>query len=117
VLSKTALIAPIGMFFVMLGNGLIYAHTTKHIDNAVEDSFNLIALSVWLFVGDAGSLIAAYLVQPFQGWFGSVPTADGGGGNNSTGNDSVFMFSAAAAAASANGFARSAYPFELLRYY
>jgi hypothetical protein len=84
VLSKVAVIAPVGIFCVMFANGLIYAHTTKHIDNAVDDTYNLIALSVWLFVGDVGSLIAAYLVQPFQAALGPVRTHVYPAGNNST---------------------------------
>ncbi len=73
ILSKVALIAPFGMFFVMFANGSIYAQTTKHVDNCVPKKFNLAALSIWLFVGDVGSFVGAQIVQPLRGALGDVP--------------------------------------------
>jgi hypothetical protein len=73
VLSKVVILAPFGMMFIMFANGSIYAHTTKHIDNVVDDRFILIALSVWLFVGDIGSYVASLIVQPLQIAIGPVP--------------------------------------------
>ena len=73
ILSKVVLLAPFGMLCIMFANGSIYAHTTKHIDNVVDDRFNLIALSVWLFVGDVGSYTASLIVQPLQIAIGPVP--------------------------------------------
>jgi MFS family permease len=66
VLSKTALIAPFGFLLVMGANGMVYASCARHIDAIVEDRYNLVALSVWLFTGDVGSYIASLLVQPLQ---------------------------------------------------
>lgn len=73
ILSKTALCAPFGMFFVMWANGLTYAASTRHIDDVVDDRYILVALSVWLFVGDVGSYSASQVVQPIQIAFGGVP--------------------------------------------
>jgi hypothetical protein len=72
VLSKTALVAPIGMFCVMFCNGSIYAQSTRFVDNEVDDRFNLIALSMWLFAGDIGSTIGSQLVSKVRDWDGSV---------------------------------------------
>eukprot|EP00758_Cryptobia_borreli_P011353 Tbor_TRINITY_DN5648_c1_g10::TRINITY_DN5648_c1_g10_i1::g.8700::m.8700 len=71
-LSKQAIIAPIGMFLVMLSNGLIYSSTTKHIDIDVDPKYNLVALSVWFFIGDVGSFIGANVVNPLLVVVGSV---------------------------------------------
>jgi hypothetical protein len=72
VLSKTALVAPIGMFFVMFCNGSIYAQSTRHVDNEVDDRFNLIGLSIWLFVGDIGSVAGSQLVHVVRQLVGPV---------------------------------------------
>ena len=66
VLSKQPLLAPFGMLLVMFGNGSIYSHTTKYVDDCVDRRYNLIALSFWLFVGDAGSFIGANVVSPLR---------------------------------------------------
>jgi hypothetical protein len=60
------------MFLVMFANGSIYAHTTKHVDVEVGKRFNLIALSIWLFVGDIGSFTAAQLVAKVRAAVGGV---------------------------------------------
>jgi hypothetical protein len=44
---------------VAFANGAIYAQSARHIDQVVDDEFNLIALSFWLFVGDIGSVIGS----------------------------------------------------------
>eukprot|EP00744_Colponema_vietnamica_P009215 GILI01013126.1.p1 GENE.GILI01013126.1~~GILI01013126.1.p1 ORF type:complete len:469 (+),score=49.80 GILI01013126.1:26-1432(+) len=80
VLSKTALVAPLGMFLIMFANGSIYAQTTKYIDMHVPKRYNLIALSVWLFIGDIGSYIGSQITQPLQTALGLVPTHDGNKG-------------------------------------
>lgn len=67
-LSKYAIIAPIGIFFVMFANGCIYATTTRHIDQHVEKRFNLIALSFWLFIGDVGSVIGSNVLPYIDDW-------------------------------------------------
>ena len=79
VLSKTAIVAPIGMFCVMFANGSIYAHTTKYVDQAVDKKYNLMALSVWLFIGDAGSFVGAQITQPLRTGIGRV---EGGSGSS-----------------------------------
>lgn len=73
ILSKTALAAPFGMFFVMFANGLCYASGTRRADSVLDDRFILVALSAWLFLGDVGSYTASVAVQPFQIWIGGVP--------------------------------------------
>ena len=55
-LSKIAILAPLGMFCVFFANGAIYGTSTRYIDNAVDKRYNLIALSIWLFIGDLGSV-------------------------------------------------------------
>ena len=44
------------MFCVFFANGAIYGTSTRYIDNAVDKRYNLIALSIWLFIGDLGSV-------------------------------------------------------------
>lgn len=73
VLSKTALVAPIGMCCVMFANGSIYAQTTKFVDLHVPKTYNLMALSVWLFVGDIGSFVGAQITQYLVTAVGTVP--------------------------------------------
>jgi hypothetical protein len=63
---KLAFIAPLGAFFVMFANGGIYAISTKHIDRNVLKEFNLVALSVWLFVGDIGSFTGSNMIPYIQ---------------------------------------------------
>jgi hypothetical protein len=63
-LSKIGLLGPFGIFCIMHGNGLIYATTTRHIDEHVHPQYNLIALSLWLFVGDIGSFTARTVCRP-----------------------------------------------------
>lgn len=73
VLSKTSIIAPLGMFCVMFANGSIYAQTTKFVDVHVDKKYNLMALSVWLFIGDLGSFVGAQITQPLRTAIGGVP--------------------------------------------
>ena len=54
--AKLPIIAPIGIFFVFFANGSIYALSTRFIDANVPHAYNLISLSVGLFVGDLGSI-------------------------------------------------------------
>jgi hypothetical protein len=60
------IIAPIGGFLIFFMNGSIYAHTCRYVDTHVGHEFNLVALSFWLFVGDAGSVTGSNLVQTFK---------------------------------------------------
>jgi len=55
-LSKIGILAPLGMFFVFFANGAVYGTSTRYIDSKVAARFNLVALSIWLFVGDIGSV-------------------------------------------------------------
>ena len=55
-LIKVPLLAPLGTFCIFAANGAIYATSTKHIDSHVDRSINLTALSLWLFIGDLGSV-------------------------------------------------------------
>lgn len=72
ILSKVTFLAPIGMMFVMHANGEVYAHTTKYVDDKVPRRYNLIALSFWLFVGDAGSFVGANVVNAVRVLIGGV---------------------------------------------
>ncbi len=58
-LCKIPLLAPVGLFCVFYANGSIYATSTKHIDSKVDRAFNLTALSIWLFIGDFGSVLGS----------------------------------------------------------
>lgn len=71
-LARVAILAPIGMFLIMLGNGMIYATSTKHIDENVEWRYNLIGVSFWLFVGDCGSYLASTLTTPVSNALGRI---------------------------------------------
>jgi hypothetical protein len=64
VMSKIPEIAALGGFLIAWGNGALYAQTTFHIDNTVDRKFNLTALSVWLFLGDLGSVIGTIIIKP-----------------------------------------------------
>ena len=58
-LAKIPIIAPIGIFLVFFANGAIYGTSTKKIDSHVDRRANLTALSIWLFVGDIGSVVGS----------------------------------------------------------
>jgi len=72
VLSKIAILGPLGVLCIFFANGSIYAHTTRRIDQSVAHRYNLIALSVWLFVGDIGSFTGSNLVSYIKIWVGTV---------------------------------------------
>lgn len=59
-----------GLFLIFFANGCIYGTTTKHMDETFKDTemqqYRLIALSVWLFVGDIGSVTGANTWQYFE---------------------------------------------------
>ena len=48
-----------GLFAISFANGAIYATTARHIDQQLHTDLNLISLSFWLFIGDAGSVLGA----------------------------------------------------------
>lgn len=58
-LLKLPIVAPIGIFLVFFANGGIYATSSKHIDSHVDRKINLTALSIWLFIGDIGSVLGS----------------------------------------------------------
>jgi hypothetical protein len=58
-LCKIPLLAPLGLFCVFFANGAIYATSTKFIDSHVDRATTLTALSIWLFIGDFGSVIGS----------------------------------------------------------
>merc|ERR550534_2343576 len=62
-MSEIAALLPFAMFCVMWANGAVYATTTRFIDSCVPKEFNLISLSVWLFLGDFGS-VAGSNIRP-----------------------------------------------------
>ncbi len=49
IVLKMPLLAPLGTFIVMLGDGLIYGSISKYIDAKIPKEFNLVAISFWLF--------------------------------------------------------------------
>ena len=59
---RIPLLAPLGTFLTMLGDGLIYGSICRHIDYAIPKIFNLVAISYWLFVGDLGSILGSNLL-------------------------------------------------------
>ncbi|PRP84280.1 hypothetical protein PROFUN_08300 [Planoprotostelium fungivorum] len=52
-----------GGFLVAFANGAIYAQSTKKVETEVRSRFNLMSFSVWLIIGDVGSVIGANLTQ------------------------------------------------------
>jgi len=49
-----------GNFLIMFSNGIIYVQTSRWVkESTVGTSWNLAAYSFWLFVGDAGSVVAS----------------------------------------------------------
>jgi len=67
-LSLRPVLAPVGAFLVMLGDGLIYGTISRYVDSAVPEEFNLIAISYWLFIGDIGSLVGSNLICYLHDW-------------------------------------------------
>ncbi len=63
---KYGSLCAIGISLIMFGNGILYGSTTKHIDKCIDKQYNLIALSMWLFVGDIGSVIGSNLIEPIK---------------------------------------------------
>uniref|UniRef100_A0A6A7G760 Transmembrane protein n=2 Tax=Hirondellea gigas TaxID=1518452 RepID=A0A6A7G760_9CRUS len=61
-ISKIAILGWLGVFLIFFANGFIYALTTRHIDSAVRHEFNLVALSIWLFIGDIGSVAGSNII-------------------------------------------------------
>ena len=74
-LSNNAYAVPLCGFLVAFGNGAIYAQSARRIDKLVPRELNLTATSVWLFLGDFGSVTGSncitYVVMAVQAlpWF------------------------------------------------
>lgn len=62
-LTKTGILSWFGIYLIMHANGFIYASTTRHIDENIVNKYNLISLSVWLFVGDIGSVVGSNVIE------------------------------------------------------
>jgi len=67
-LTKVPLLAPLGVFAIMMGDGLIYGTIARRIDEIVPKQFNLIAISFWLFIGDFGSVAGQNLIVNITSW-------------------------------------------------
>merc|ERR1719311_1505918 len=50
---------PLGTFLILLGNGLIYGSISRHIDACMPQEFNLTSISLWLLIGDTGSVLGS----------------------------------------------------------
>ena len=62
-ISKIGILAPLAMFLIFFGNGMLYASSNRFIDAEIASQFSLITLSVWLLFGDIGSVIASESVD------------------------------------------------------
>jgi len=67
ILQWEPLLAPVGIFLVTLGDGLIYGSISRRVDERVPKQFNLIAITVWLLFGDLGSILGQNLIMPIRG--------------------------------------------------
>ncbi|CAD7951130.1 unnamed protein product [Amoebophrya sp. A120] len=63
---KMGFFAIIGAFLIFYGNGSVYATTTRFVDKQLAMEFHVRALSVWLFVGDLGSVSGSSLTDVFH---------------------------------------------------
>lgn len=59
----TAAVTLPAVFLAFWGNGLVYAITAKYIDRFVPQEHNLVAYSMWCFMGDFGSILGGYMVD------------------------------------------------------
>lgn len=70
VLSKIPEIAPIAGVLIMLGDGCVYGYTCRNIDAKVPRRYTLVATSLWLFVGDIGSVAGSNSLFYIRNWIG-----------------------------------------------
>eukprot|EP00301_Raphidiophrys_heterophryoidea_P009158 c13497_g1_i1.p1 GENE.c13497_g1_i1~~c13497_g1_i1.p1 ORF type:complete len:440 (+),score=131.15 c13497_g1_i1:38-1321(+) len=63
ILSHVPLLACLGGFFIAWANGSIYTQASYFIDVTVPSRYNLTALSMWLFLGDMGSVIGTLMIK------------------------------------------------------
>eukprot|EP00443_Scrippsiella_acuminata_P008146 CAMPEP_0115231386 /NCGR_PEP_ID=MMETSP0270-20121206/33211_1 /TAXON_ID=71861 /ORGANISM="Scrippsiella trochoidea, Strain CCMP3099" /LENGTH=488 /DNA_ID=CAMNT_0002646021 /DNA_START=113 /DNA_END=1579 /DNA_ORIENTATION=+ len=62
------LLAPLGGFVVLLGDGLVYVMVCRFIDEHVPKAYSTAALSCWLFTADLGSNIGANMIAYLRDW-------------------------------------------------
>ena len=74
-LVKIPLLSCLAGFLVFFANGSIYNHTCRKVDSYVLPKHNLIALSIWLLIGDCGSVTGSNLISYIRSWTGGA--ADG----------------------------------------
>ena len=74
-LLKIPLLSCAAGFLVFFANGSIYNHTCRKVDSYVLPKHNLIALSIWLLIGDVGSVTGSNLISYIRSWTGGA--ADG----------------------------------------
>lgn len=67
-LLKIPVLTWVGYFLIFLANGLIYASTTRKIDAHILKQWSLTSLSIWLFVGDLGSVTGSNVWQFVDNW-------------------------------------------------
>jgi len=53
----------LGGFFVAFTNGSVYAQATRRIETKGLPRFSLMSFSVWLFIGDLGSVVGSNMTQ------------------------------------------------------
>jgi hypothetical protein len=71
--SNLAYVVPLCGLLVAFCNGAVYAQSARHIDLHVPPEFNLTAISVWLFVGDLGSVTGSNLLPQIQSLIALLP--------------------------------------------
>lgn len=62
IMSRFAPLVPLGGFLIAFGNGSLYGQTCWFVEHTLPACYELVALSIWLFVGDWGSVIGTNLV-------------------------------------------------------
>eukprot|EP00792_Barthelona_sp_PAP020_P009603 TRINITY_DN3310_c0_g2_i2.p1 TRINITY_DN3310_c0_g2~~TRINITY_DN3310_c0_g2_i2.p1 ORF type:complete len:419 (+),score=78.35 TRINITY_DN3310_c0_g2_i2:37-1257(+) len=62
-LSQFGAITLFCAFAVAWANGTIYCQSTREIDEKVHSKYNLIATSMFFFIGDCGSVVGSNLIQ------------------------------------------------------
>lgn len=68
ILLKQPLVAPIGVFLVLLADWLIYGSISRDIDARIPKEFNLVAISYWLVLGDLGGVAGSNLIAYIREW-------------------------------------------------
>mmetsp|Transcript_116044 Transcript_116044/g.333267 ORF Transcript_116044/g.333267 Transcript_116044/m.333267 type:complete len:443 (+) Transcript_116044:64-1392(+) len=58
-----AVLALVGIFLAFWGNGLVYGASAKFFDMSVPKEYNLVAYSMWCFLGDVGGIAGGVTVD------------------------------------------------------